>query len=486
MYEYFKNIAEKNSCQSLGACTIHPSVNALYEVLLSQIREISFYLVKLKEFGITNKLAMAEATEALSIFLINTSFNKEKYLNLVKRLNYLKTKIKEKYLSYCAERELPCEIINTNLEINDSTTITGLINYFEGKQKSSDLSKQRLFELITLMAKLAAVNIVKIKKLENTYDIYDFEILRFFALTNGYSIRNEKIIRRINEFSSLLFEIKEKLFELYEKNYGKKEDAHINKNPLKGHSILASGGDLDELNELLKTLENFETKEKINVYTNGALILAHFYPKFKNNKFLKGHYGSDNAQYDFSVFPGSILITQNFIQKIDTLYKGEIFSNKLISFERVFDIKNNDYKPVIEATLELEGFLEDKNEFSELKVEYDIDNICDILENFKDDKVALVAGAFEDDKFLVEYENTKIIHLNSPLEMDLLLKSVKTLKEKGVKVSVFFTQCNLENLSGLFSILNQEVEIYLANCSFALINPHVLEALKDDFKVKMI
>lgn len=486
MYEYFKNIAEKNSCQSLGACTLHPSVNALYEVLLTQIREISFYLVKLKEFGITNKLAMAESIEALSIFLINTSFNKEKYLNLVKRLYYLKIKIKEKYLSYCTQRELPCEIINTNLEITDKTTLSELIKYFEAKQKTLDAAKQRLFELITLIAKLAAINIVKIKKLNDSFDKFDFEILRFFALTNGYSIRNEKIKRRINEFCQILYEIKEKLCELYEQKYGKKEHALINKNPKKGHAILISGNDIDELEGLLTTLENFKTKEEINVYTNGALFMAHFFPYFKNNRFLKGHFGSDNAQYDFSVFPGSILITQNFIQKIDTLYKGEIFSNKIISFERVFDIKNNDYKPVIEATLELEGFLEDKNEFEEIKVDYDIDNIEKILENFSDEKVVIIAGRADENKFLEEYENTKIIHLNSPIEMNLLLKSVRVLKEKGVKVTVFFTQCDLENLSGLFSILNLEVEIFLANCSYVLVNPHVIEALRDDFKVEMI
>ena len=50
MYDFFKNIAEKNSCALMGACSIHPSVNALYQIILNEIREISSYLVKLKEF----------------------------------------------------------------------------------------------------------------------------------------------------------------------------------------------------------------------------------------------------------------------------------------------------------------------------------------------------------------------------------------------------------------------------------------------------
>ena len=35
------------------------------------------------------------------------------------------------------------------------------------------------------------------------------------------------------------------------------------------------------------------------------------------------------------------MITKNFVQKIDSLYRGELFSNKLISFDKVFDMVMN-------------------------------------------------------------------------------------------------------------------------------------------------
>ena len=57
MYDFFKNIAEQNSCTLMGACSIHPSINALYQIILNEVREISFYLVKLKEFKITDENA---------------------------------------------------------------------------------------------------------------------------------------------------------------------------------------------------------------------------------------------------------------------------------------------------------------------------------------------------------------------------------------------------------------------------------------------
>ena len=488
MFDYFKNIAEKNSCQSIGVCSVHPSINSLYEILLAQLRDISYYLVKLKEFGFLNENIMNVVLEALSAFLINTSFNQSKYLSLIKKLQNIKEETKEKYMNYCSSHKFPYEIINCDLKINDNTTISELINYSQNslmnKQKDCDRKKQRLFELITLQAKLCAIKITKIKKLDESYNEFDYEVIRFFALTNGYSIRDEKIIRRIKEFSYINTAIQEKLDLIYKEKYGNKENASIQISPQKGHSILVSGDDLDELELVLKTLEEYDPKTPINVYTNGPLILAHFYPYFKNNKFLKGHLGKDNIEYEFSTFPGSILITKNFVQKIDNLYRGEIFSNKLISFEKVFDIQNNNYEPLINSCLNIEGYVKNQ-EKKYLKVNYDYEEIEKTIQNLEDEEVILIAGKL-DDNYIGEYEEKKIITFNCPLEEDILIKSIKSLKEKNIKITIFFSQCNLPILDIILSILNEKIDIYLAQCSSFLINPHVIEALKEDFNVTII
>ncbi len=492
MFEFFKNIADKNACQLSGVCSIHPSVNSLYELLLSEARMCAFYLVKLKEFKILDKSIEKLLIEVLSIFLINTSFNQKKYLDLFKKLNLYKNKIKEKYIEYCSKNQLPCEVINNNFEIKDNTTINELIEFSQNnivnRQKNCDKKKFRLFELITIFARLSAIDVVKIKKLEPDFDNFDYEIIRFFALTNGYSIRDEKIVRRIMEFSDVASKIHEKLFEVYEQNYGNKESASVVVSPIKGHCILVSGDDLDELDKILSNLKNMKLqgflKEDINVYTNGALFLAHFYPYFKNNEFLKGHYGTDSAEYDFSIFPGSILITQNFIQKIDSLYRGEIFSNKLISFNKVFDIENENYKPVIESSLKLEGFL-NNDEKKIINISYDAGDVYKIIDDFTDKEVVIVTGKI-DGKTLSIYNNKKIINLNCPCEADILPEAIKRLKAKNVEITLFFAQCNLVSLFMVLSLLNQDLKIALANCPQSLINPHVIEALKDDFMIDII
>ena len=326
---------------------------------------------------------------------------------------------------------------------------------------------------------------MKIKKLKKDFNKYDFEILRFFALTNGYSIRNEKIIRRIYEFSDVSLNINLELSKIYQEKYGLKESANTKTDLLDGHCILISGDDLDELEILLKTIEKMNLNETINVYTHGPLFLAHFYPYFKKNKYLKGHFGADNAEYDFSIFDGTILITQNFIQKIDSLYRGEIFSNKLISFSKVTDIKNNDYMPVVDSALKLEGCKKTK-ESTEIKINYDREKIKNFINETQAEEIIVISGLIDEEQEIKNFKNKKIVTLNCPLEGDILLESIEKLKQKNIKITVFLAQCNLSNLGVLLTLLNQDIDLNIANCPHVLINPHVIESLKKDFKVNII
>ena len=473
----------------MGVCSIHPSINALYQIILNEIREISSYLVKLKAFEIIDKKANALAINGLSIFLINTSYNQQNYLYFINELNETKLRVKERYIKHCEDNKLPCELIKSCFNFDKSMKISDLINFsqdnFINKQNNADKTKLRLFELITIFSRLCAIDVVKIKKLKEDCDEYDFEILRFFALTNAYSIRNEKIIRRIYQFSDFSLKLSEKLSLIYQEKYGIKENAKTSSSLLDGHCILVSGDDLDELEKVLKTIDEINIKEKINVYTHGPLFLAHFYPYFKKNKYLKGHFGSDNAEYDFSIFDGAILITQNFIQKIDSLYRGEIFSNKLISFSKVIDIKDDNYMPVIETAIKMNG-CEKSKETTTIKIDYDRQKIKKFIESTDAEEIIVISGLLETDNEIKEYQNKKIVKITSPLEGDILLESISKLKEKNIKITLFLAQCNLPNLALLLNLLNQDIDLNIASCPHSLINPHIIEALKEDFKVNII
>ena len=60
------------------------------------------------------------------------------------------------------------------------------------------------------------------------------------------------------------------------------------------------------------------------------------------------------------------------------------------------------------------------------------------------------------------------------------------LCKKNVKITLFFPWCNLEGLDILLLLLNKEINLSMTVCKNALINPHVIEALRDEFKVEFI
>lgn len=493
MLKFLKNIFSQNACKLNGVCSIHPSINALSELLIEEVREISFYLVKLKEFNIQNSEIMALCAQTLSVFMLNTNFSKSDYLELLNKLYSSKIDVKEKYLAYCSKFQIPCEVINSEFVISKNTDLSQLIehsqNAIEKKQRNYDKNKQNLFDLITIFAKLSAINIVKIKKFQKDFTDFDYKLLRFFSLTNSYSIRKEKLTRKILEFCEISKEIRHKLNSLLEENFGKIETTSINTSLQEGHSILVSGDDLDELRDILETIEKNYKDENINVYTHGSLIKAHFYPYFKNSKFLKGHFGQDDVEYDFPSFEGAILVTQNFIQKIDNIYKGEIFSNKLISFEKLHKIENGDFSPLIEASLNLKTSsfenIEEKKE-TETLVEHNIEKVKKLIQEFSEKEIIIALGGIQKRFYLSDWEGKKVIGINCAFEGDLLEKIIENFTPKNIKITLFVVNCDLISFDTLLNNLNQNLEIYLADCSNILVNPHAIFALRDEFKIKTI
>jgi hydroxylamine reductase len=126
----------------------------------------------------------------------------------------------------------------------------------------------------------------------------------------------------------------------------------------KGPAILVSGHDLLDLYELLRQTEG----KGIHVYTHGEMLPAHGYPVLKKFAHLAGNYGGawQDQQKEFALFPGSILMTTNCIQKPGESYRKRIFTTGLVAWPGVNHIINrNDFSPLIAKALELGGFAQD-------------------------------------------------------------------------------------------------------------------------------
>jgi hydroxylamine reductase len=94
------------------------------------------------------------------------------------------------------------------------------------------------------------------------------------------------------------------------------------------------------------------------------MLPSHGYPELKKYKHLAGNYGGawQDQRKEFELFPGSILMTTNCIQKPKDSYMDRIFTCGLVRWPEVKHIENRDFAPVIEAALKAEGFAEDGEE----------------------------------------------------------------------------------------------------------------------------
>ncbi len=124
-----------------------------------------------------------------------------------------------------------------------------------------------------------------------------------------------------------------------------------------GKAILVSGHDLKDLYELLKQTEG----KGIYIYTHGEMLPAHGYPELKKFPHLYGHYGTawQNQQKEFEVFPGPIVMTTNCLMPPKDSYKDRVFTLGPVGYPGVKHIPNEDFTPVIEMALSMEGFKED-------------------------------------------------------------------------------------------------------------------------------
>ncbi|MGL5259323.1 MAG: hydroxylamine reductase [Lachnospiraceae bacterium] len=127
----------------------------------------------------------------------------------------------------------------------------------------------------------------------------------------------------------------------------------------KGPFIVISGHDLQDLKLLLE-----QTKDKgINIYTHSEMLPAHAYPELKKYTHLKGNFGTawQNQQKEFEDLPAPILFTTNCIMPVKESYADRVFTTSVVSYPNMIHIDDQkDFTPVIQKSLELAGYTEDK------------------------------------------------------------------------------------------------------------------------------
>jgi hydroxylamine reductase len=145
------------------------------------------------------------------------------------------------------------------------------------------------------------------------------------------------------------------LDEAHASTFGVPEPTQVKVTATEGKAILVSGHDLKDLEELLKQTEG----TGINVYTHGEMLPAHGYPGLKKYAHLVGNYGTawQAQKFEFSTFPGPVIVTTNCILEPRRMYKDRIYSMNEVGVSGVKHLESRDFSEVIAKAKECKGFL---------------------------------------------------------------------------------------------------------------------------------
>lgn len=363
-YEMFcyqcEQTANGKGCTKLGVCGKTPEIAALQDLLIFQIKGISFYGKPLIEQGAhMDKSVVSFIENVLFTTLTNVNFDAAAHVELLKRSQQIKDELRGMAgdlpdVPAHAAYHLP----ETKSEMLHDAPLAGIMY-----DKSLDPDVRSLRQ--TILYGLKGISAYGHQARELRYysdEVDDFYILALEALTDD-KLTAEELIRMMMRTGEMAIEVMKKLDEANTTIYQNPTPHSVNVHIKKGPFIIVSGHDLKDLEMLLKQTEG----TGINIYTHGEMLPCHGYPGLKKYPHLVGNFGGawQDQQKQFDNLPGCILMTTNCLMRPRDSYKGRIYSTNVVGWDGVKHIGKNengekDFGPIIKQALELGGFPEDE------------------------------------------------------------------------------------------------------------------------------
>lgn len=363
-YEMFcyqcEQTANGKGCTKLGVCGKTPEIAALQDLLIFQIKGISFYGKPLIEQGAhMDKSVVSFIENVLFTTLTNVNFDAAAHVELLKRSQQIKDELRGMAgdlpdVPAHAAYHLP----ETKSEMLHDAPLAGIMY-----DKSLDPDVRSLRQ--TILYGLKGISAYGHQARELGYysdEVDDFYILALEALTDD-KLTAEELIRMMMRTGEMAIEVMKKLDEANTTIYQNPTPHSVNVHIKKGPFIIVSGHDLKDLEMLLKQTEG----TGINIYTHGEMLPCHGYPGLKKYPHLVGNFGGawQDQQKQFDNLPGCILMTTNCLMRPRDSYKDRIYSTNMVGWDGVKHIGKNengekDFGPIIKQALELGGFPEDE------------------------------------------------------------------------------------------------------------------------------
>ncbi len=349
--------AKGTGCTKIGVCGKKPDVAALQDLLIYALKGLSQVAVEGRKVGITDQDVNVFTCEATFSTLTNVDFDPDRFVGLLRQCLDLRDNLKEKVKAAGGVREFPEGPANLELGSNREEMIRqgemhGVLSNGEMDEDRRSLRETLIYGLKGVAAYADHARILG----QEDDEVYGF-IHRAFASSLNKDMGLEEWVGLVLDCGRANLKAMELLDAANTGRYGHPVPTEVPLGAKKGKAILVSGHDLRDLELILQQTEG----KGINVYTHGEMLPCHGYPGLKKYPHFYGHYGTawQNQAREFAEFPGSIVMTTNCIQKPRDEYFDRIFTTGLVGWPGVTHIKNKDFTPAIEKSLEMQGFTQD-------------------------------------------------------------------------------------------------------------------------------
>lgn len=347
--------AKGYACEVVGVCGKDAVTDVLQDLLIYYTAGLARVALYGERIGRKSEVADDFIMEALFSTLTNVNFDPDRFVEYINQAYELRERLKREY------------------GYSDSSQITDI----RPPVDKSDLVRQaEELELRPEMFKEEGEDVASLK-FAILYGLKGIAAYAYHAAKLG--VRNEEVYKGVKELLVNVFEDKSNDIGLWVNRaletgrlnlltmealdkantgaYGNPVPTKVPLGAKKGKAILVSGHDLKDLYELLKQTEN----KGIYIYTHGEMLPAHGYPELKKFGHLYGHFGTawQNQQKEFPNFPGPIVFTTNCLMPPKEEYKDRIFTLGPVGYPGVKHIRGEDFTPIVEMALAMEGYKED-------------------------------------------------------------------------------------------------------------------------------
>ena len=347
-------------CTKLGVCGKTPEIANLQDLLIYQLKGISFYARHILDSGLNvDKSVVSFIENCLFTTLTNVNFNVDDHVHLLKQSQDIKNNLKNivgttDYITPSAAYELP----ETKADMLRDAPMAGIMY---DKTLDPDIRSLRQ----TILYGLKGISAYGHQARELSYysdNVDNFYIIALEAITDN-TLTVEELIRLTLKTGDMAIEIMKKLDEANTTIYGNPSPHPVNVHIKKGPFIIVSGHDLKDLEMLLKQTEGLG----INIYTHGEMLPSHGYEGLRKYKHLVGNFGGawQDQQKQFDNLPGCILMTTNCLMRPRDTYKDRIYSTNVVGWDGIKYIEKKpdgekDFSEIIKQSLELGGFTEEQ------------------------------------------------------------------------------------------------------------------------------